>query len=296
MYIPIAYWKAVTYATNVKASNKKGKTITLDEMMKFFGILFYMALVDKGEYGNYWGPQAEDFVLGHVGGSTNLDTIMDKRRFQFIRSNLSFRHDTTENDLRKDPAARIRPLLEFLKNRCPAFVEVGRNVAIDESSVASRSKFARHLIMYNPTKPTGKYHFKIYVCCCSVSWVAISFKLHCHSDMKSRLQGVLRTEAIEALEEETRGISEMRQLVSELIIPIKDSKRIVNTDNYYTSTQLLELLKTNGLYGRGTVRVNSKHFPRCFLLSKEDEYARGEMRQGVSARYQMVAALWSMET
>ncbi len=291
MYIPIAFWKVVAHATNVKA-NKKQAQIELEEIMKFFGILFYMTLVDKGEYTNYWGRQVEGFVLGGDAFATDLSHVMSLKRFQFIRSNLSFRHDVSECDMKKDPAARIRPLLQLLKIRCPAFVEPSRNVAIDESSVACRSKFARHLIMYNPSKPTGKYHFKIYVCCCSESWVANAFKLHCRSDLSSRLQGVMEDAEIQELQEENLGISEMRQLVSELITPIVGTGRIVNTDNYYTSTQLLLLLKSKGLYGRGTVRTNSKHFPRVLVLAKDANTTRGDMLQAVSVEHQMVAASW----
>jgi hypothetical protein len=292
MYIPIAFWKVVTHATNVKAQHRKAPKIELDEMMRFFGILFYMSLVDRGGYTNYWGEQIEDSVLGRTSVSSDLSSIMKLKRFQFIRENLSFRHDVSANDVKKDPAARIRPLLTLLKIRCPAFVDVGRNVAVDESSIACRSKFARHLIMYNPTKPTGKYHFKIYACCCSVSWIAISFKLHCQNDIQTRLEGVLAPEAMDTLQEDIQGISEMRQLMSELIEPIQNSNRIVNTDNYYTSTQLLQLFRTKGLYGRGTVRANSRHFPKCFIISKQDNCTRGEMRQAVSVRNKIVAASW----
>lgn len=138
----------------------------------------------------------------------------------------------------------------------------------------------------------GKYHFKIYTCCCSQSWLAISFKLHCQSDLAARMEGVVSPDEIRSMEEEISSSSEMRKLVSEVILPVKGSKRIVNTDNYYSSVQLLELLRRNGLYGRGTVRANSKHFPRCFILSNQNRSTRGYFQQGVSREHKMVAASW----
>jgi len=195
--------------------------------------------------------------------------------------------------LKKDPAARIRPLINILKVRAPANVVLGRNVAVDETSIACRSKFGRHLIVYNATKPTGKYHFKIYMCCCSTSWFAVSFKLHCTSGIGERLSGVIDENAVKAHEAATAKSLEVRKHVLEVTMPIHFSKRIVNTDNYYTSCQLLESLKVVGLYARGTIRENSKFGPKCFMLNKADKLQRGTIRQGVEANHKIVGASWA---
>jgi hypothetical protein len=157
MYLPLAFWEMVLHATNFSAETKKIQKFTLDELMKFLGILFYMTVVDKGEYKNYWGPQVEDALLGSEVTTTDLSNVMGIRRFIALRKHLSFRLCVSIEDLKKDAAARIRPLINMLKTQCPLFVDVGRNVAVDEASVACRSKFARHLILYNPQKPTGMY-------------------------------------------------------------------------------------------------------------------------------------------
>jgi hypothetical protein len=156
---------------------------------------------------------------------------MPLRRFKHIRSSLSFNAAVTTEMVQKDPACRIRPLINMLKLRSKMFVEVGRNVAVDEASVACRSKFARHMILYNPKKPTGeiplsidksklivyfcvgKYHFKIYTACCSSSWLAFSFKLHCRSDLESRLQGIYDEETIAEFRSNHQGLSDIRYVV-----------------------------------------------------------------------------------
>jgi hypothetical protein len=53
-YLPLSFWKAVLGETNkyAAASRAKGKVVTLEELMRFFGIMFYMAIVDKDEYSN----------------------------------------------------------------------------------------------------------------------------------------------------------------------------------------------------------------------------------------------------
>jgi hypothetical protein len=55
---------------------------------------------------------------------------------------------------------------------------------------------------------------------------------------------------------------------------------------------LLEELKIKGLYGRGTVKSVSKHFPKHVVLTKADKPARGDYRMGVCEAYQSLAASW----
>lgn len=227
--------------------------------MKFLGILWYMTLVDKGEM-NYWVDD-EEASISPGDRAIGLGSIMTWRRFLYIRRNLSFRSGVTTADLQRVPAARIRPLISILKSRCLRHVDVGRNVAVDEASIACQSRYARHIIVFNPQKPTGKYHFKLYACCCSTSWYMVSFKLHCSSDLVDRLDGVVPHPEIHRHADLTAKSSEIRSHVMEVTASLKGSSRIVNTDNFYTSCLLLESLRTVGLYGRGTVRSSSKHFP-----------------------------------
>ncbi|OWZ07222.1 hypothetical protein PHMEG_00020412 [Phytophthora megakarya] len=86
-------------------------TFTMDELMRFLGIMFFMALNDKGEYANYWGPQPEDAIFG--GKSTSLDGVMSLNRYNLILRCLSFNADPKTMD--QDAAVRIRPLLIILK-------------------------------------------------------------------------------------------------------------------------------------------------------------------------------------
>jgi hypothetical protein len=96
-------------------------------------------------------------------------------------------------------------------------------VSVDEASVACRSKYARSLIVYNATKPTGKYHFKIYVCACASNWLAFGFKLHCAADMQARLQGTLQDREAKMLENDLMYSAEVRKHVLEVTYPIYTS-------------------------------------------------------------------------
>ena len=166
-YLPVSFWRRVVESTNQHASQQKKNPVTLEELMKFFGILFYMTLVDRGEYKNYWGAQVEDLIFGNSDAKERfgMERVMPLSRFKFIRKHLSFRPVVPAEHLKVDPAARIRPLITMLKLRSPKYVDIGRNCAVDEASVACRSKFARHLIVYNSSKPTGTllYCFLIFL-------------------------------------------------------------------------------------------------------------------------------------
>lgn len=267
-YLPICFWRQVLTETNAEALEKNvtNETFTMEELMKFLGILWFMAVVDKGEYNNYWGEQVESAVFETK--ETGLENVMPLRRFKLLRSAFCFRRssDVTPEDSKHDAAIRIRTLLNMLKQTASKYVDVGRDLAVDEASVAARSKFARHLIVYNPRKPTGKYHFKFYMMCCSTTWLCLNFRLHCESTLQSRLENVADEQDINALDTEMKATTKTRQNVLELVRPYFGTNRIVNCDNYYTSVQLVEALRLKGLFCRGTVRRFSKHFPQHVVL------------------------------
>ncbi|KAG2761549.1 hypothetical protein PC116_g13918 [Phytophthora cactorum] len=290
-YIPLYFWRQVLHETNKYAvvNNIRMATMfTLDELMICLGILFFMAMNDKGEYANYWGLQAEDLFFGGV--ITSLDGIMTLHRFKLLRRCLSF--NATPNTLDQDAAASIRPLLSLLKITGGQYIHVGRDVALDEASVACRTRQGHHMLVYSPMKPTGKYHIRLYMVCCSTTWIALNYKLHCdRSDILDRLSGVVDQYEAQNLSEELEGVSKNRQHVLEVTRPLFGTNRIVNMDNYYTSVQLLQELRLKGLYGRGTIRANNKHFPAHAILYNDD-CTREDYRQAVSHNHSMLAASW----
>lgn len=190
-YLPIEFWYQVLTETNLylaqndskAAGCNKVKPLVLDELMTFLGILFYMELNSKGEYANYWGSQLETRLFNALNDSADfvnygLDSVMKKKRFEQFRASLSFHANVSEDMLETDPLARIRPLIRAFNTNCGKYVIPGRNVTVDESSIACRSKFGRGLIVYNPTKPGGKYHFRLYVMTTGSSYIILNTIVH----------------------------------------------------------------------------------------------------------------------
>lgn len=90
--------------------------------------------------------------------------------------------------------------------------------------------------------------------CFSTSWIALDYKLHCNrSDIVGRLVGVVSNQERMALQQELVKVGKIRQQVLEVTRPLFGTNRVVNTDNYYSSVQLLQELRVKGLYGRGAI-------------------------------------------
>lgn len=139
-------------------------------------------------------------------------------------------------------------------------------------------------------KPTGKYHFRLDMAYCSTSWTALTYKLLCNrSDILDRLSGVAHPLETQDLREEVEDVSKIRQHGLEGTRPLFETIRVVNTDNDYTSVQLLQDLQLKGLFGHGTIRAKSKHFPANTILHKDD-CTRGDYRQAVSHDHSMAPA------
>jgi hypothetical protein len=51
-FLPLSFWRQVVDSTNSYADSNKQPKFNLEEIMTFLGILFFMSLVDKGEYTN----------------------------------------------------------------------------------------------------------------------------------------------------------------------------------------------------------------------------------------------------
>ncbi|POM78799.1 Transposase [Phytophthora palmivora] len=234
--------------------------VTLQDVMTFMGVLFYMALVDKGEYSNYGGIQVEDSSFG--GSSVGFDTIMTLRRFKQLCLVFTFQC-VPQNSTNQDQTARVRPLLNFLKSTGSRYIAIGRNVTLDEAGVACRSKYGKPLIVYNLLKSGG-------------------------NTITDRLAGVTTADEAQALSEEISESSVICQCVLEVVRPVYGTHWIVNSDNYYTFVQLLTL-RVKGLYSRGTVPKSSSHFPWHVLVEKKD-CSPGSSRQAVSRAHGIVAA------
>ncbi|MGH7974640.1 MAG: hypothetical protein ACREBR_03875, partial [bacterium] len=182
-FIPIFFWELLTFESNRYAEQTMAGSgsssiagcawrgrISVQEMMTFFGILIHLTLRPmplRGSYvyawsDPYWHPCTKFMAL---------------KRFQQIRSSLHLCNNE-ETTAVNDSLRKVRPLLTVVKKKLESYLDYGRELALDEASVASRSAYGKNLIFYNPTKNCGKYHFRFYMLCCSTTYSVVRFRLH----------------------------------------------------------------------------------------------------------------------
>ncbi|GMF22923.1 unnamed protein product [Phytophthora fragariaefolia] len=89
-YAPVYFWQQVTNEIIALKDINLVNRVTLHDLMKFVGILFFVAINGKGEYTNYWGPQPEDSIPDSL-TSYGLEKIVPLWRFKIIRTDLCFR-------------------------------------------------------------------------------------------------------------------------------------------------------------------------------------------------------------
>ncbi|KAG3014461.1 hypothetical protein PC121_g14123 [Phytophthora cactorum] len=130
------FWRQVLHEINVYAVAYEiniSQPLTINELMKFLGIMFFMTLNKKGEYANYWASKTVP--------EFQCDTYYARK---------------TTLQLGSGPT-------KLAQETGDKYIVVGRNVALDEASVTCRSRQGRHMIVFNPSKPTGKYHCRLYM-------------------------------------------------------------------------------------------------------------------------------------
>jgi hypothetical protein len=162
--VPYDWWLGVVDKTNARAKemvdahpdqklggNTWKRPFTITELMKVIGCTILMTVAGNGEYRNFWTEEGcSEFILPDDIGTSFKDVIA-LYRFRQLRAALTF-HDIVHD---ADPLYRIRPLINLLRASFSQYVVAGREISIDEASVPCRSSFARHLIVYNASKPLG---------------------------------------------------------------------------------------------------------------------------------------------
>ena len=186
-FAPLKMFRGIAMYSNAYAHDvmsKKGKPeisgarwasdITITEIMKFFGLLLHMVMrpTPGSSYPYCWMDPGWHPYTAH----------MTLRRFQQIRSVLHFNYNLAPGAKVNDALYKVRPLLNCIKLTFPSYLQFGDNFALDEASVASRSRYGNDVIFFNPTKPGGKYHFRFYLLCCSSSYACIRLRMHTRND------------------------------------------------------------------------------------------------------------------
>ena len=289
---------------HVSGANWNGD-ITINEMMTFWGILIKMTLrpMPGQPYEAAWRDPAWHPYTQYV----------RLRRFQKIRSVLHV-NDNSNMHGSRDSLVKVRPLLNTVKVTFAKYLNIGSEVALDEASVASRSKYGGFSIFYNPTKPGGKYHFRFYMLCCATTYACFHLRMHTRdvSDSASGFVPVAQRPLTAKLihdedstdsreeedsdedKEEVPEQSRMMSLVVDMCRALEGSGQVVNMDNYYTSPEIAVKLRSMDIFIRGTVRKDRFGFPPgvCFTKAEARKLGHGATKTMVYIDNGLVAHGW----
>lgn len=198
---------------------------TLHEIMSFFGILIYFMLYPQSgriirntwesPYHNVWTK------------------FMMKSRYLQLCSVLHFNNNTDRDEKWHD---NLRPLLNIIKYTLGRHAVHGSELSLDEATLANKSNYGWFLICCNPSKPTGKFHFKIYMVCCAKSNLMLQIKIH-SKDNYDKSEHVLQDNLITKLD----------NLTLQLCWPFYKSGCTINMDNYYMSPSCALRLRDKGI-------------------------------------------------
>ncbi|CAI6375449.1 unnamed protein product [Macrosiphum euphorbiae] len=226
------------------------KNVDEVELRSLFGLLFYSA-VFKSNHEN-----ANTLFATDGTGREIFRLVMSKKRFLFLISCLRFDNSDTRTERKEhDPLAPISEIFnEFIEN-CKLNYSLSSCVTVDEMLVSfrGRCKFK----MYIPNKP-AKYGLKIM--CLTDSRSHYLFNAYIYAGQN--------TDGL-TLDHTERKFSKPTQSVLRLSKPIQGTNRNVTADNWFSSIELVELLKKKKLTYVGTLKKNKREIPQAFLPKKK---------------------------
>lgn len=224
----------IVHNTNLYSVQNTGKSIQLseDELKSFIGIEILMGIVKMPAYTDYWARRTRYPLIANE---------MPLKRYQQIRRNIHFVDNTLNNS---DRYFKIRPILEKIRQNFLKINEDSR-YSIDEMMIPYKGTKAGNKRQYVQNKPK-KWGFKNFVRA-GVSGLIYDFLIYAGDQT---FCGYRFTDA-----EESIGMG--GKVVLALCKTIKTKPAIVTMDNFFTSPELVYILRHEyGIFSLGTIRVN----------------------------------------
>ncbi|VDI39942.1 Hypothetical predicted protein [Mytilus galloprovincialis] len=139
-------------------SNGAWELLTVNELLRFLGIVIYMSVVKLSTVDKYWSSDV-------LYKSCPVRDVMSKKRFLAI---LSFIQVTSPAEVDKgDKLTRMRYLLDHVKEISQRLYFPHKDISVDERMVASKHKYSgiRQFIKDKPIR----FGIKLWVLACSVT-------------------------------------------------------------------------------------------------------------------------------
>ena len=215
----------------------KWKPVTISDLHGFLAIILNMGLIHLPELEDYWRTSWTCAI-------PFFGRVLSRNRFEEIFWMLHVSHTEPTQPVHK--IDKVRLVLEHLIPKFQASYHPGRNIAVDETMVGFRGRFAAK--QYMPKKPV-KWGVKAFTMADSSSGYILNILVYTGQET---LQGARR---------ELSHLPQPAQVVMHLVDPYLDSGRHVFTDRYYTSIPLAQALGDHNTAFTGTSNKNRAELP-----------------------------------
>lgn len=241
------------------------KPTNASEIKKLFGLHMMMGWIKLPRVSMYWSRllNLKDFKES-----------MTSERFFKLRTNLHIVNNLEKPANNNDKFYKVRPALEAVRNRILQF-EVEETVSVDEQMIPMKNRLVMKQFMKD--KPY-KWGCKNYVLC-GKSGLPYDFFIY---------QG----STTELSPENLQKFGFCASVVLHLVARLNRTGHKLYYDNYFSSYQLLEILKEKRINACGTIRVD--RFAKPPLLSDKDmvKKGRGYSDSVVSKDGKVVVVKW----
>nr|CAH7763849.1 unnamed protein product [Callosobruchus chinensis] len=236
------------FKTRKNSSKKYSPTFIhntdLIEIKAFIGLL-YMQGVFKSSHEDLRSLWATDGT-----GREIFRCTMSMARFSFLLCALRFDdHTTRSTRVKNNPLAAFSDIFDIFFRNCKQAYSPGVNVTVDEMLVAFRGRC--RFRMYMPNKP-AKYGIKIQILADTKTHFAVNAEDYTGKN---------------PTEDRTR-FTHPTHVVLRLVEPIVNTNRNITGDNWYTSVELADALRSKGLTYVGTMKKNKRAIPPQFLPNR----------------------------
>jgi hypothetical protein len=243
-----------------KAKDPKFKLVTHDEILKFFGLIMFMGIVDIPQRRMYWGntKYTQSFVKKTMSGP-RFEEIL-KYMHWIDTSGMSEAQKAANN--KENSFWSVEGFLDKLAQNCQSNYNLGFEIDIDEMCIHFKGRHRAKC--YNPNKPE-RWHIKAF----------------CLNDAKT---GFLHNWFMYQGKDEQRpnGMSATMYPITRLLDRAElyhNHNHLLALDNWYTSIAAAVWLKDRGIDVTGTIKLNRKNLPNKAKLPKKgrNKKAKGYM-------------------
>lgn len=235
------------------------------EMKVLFGLHMLMGIIKLPRIRMYWSP------LINI---DNFKTNMSCDRFFQLRNNLHIVNNLEKPNDCIDKLYKVRPVIDAVRNRLLQF-EVCEVLSIDEQIIPFEGRLVVKQYVKDKPIPWG---VKVFVLC---GKNGLPYDFFGYQGSSTELSPI-----------NLKQFGFCASVVLHLVNRLDRRGHQLYYDNYFSSYQLLEILKERGINAGGTIRIN--RFSKPPLLSDKEmaKKGRGYSDSVVSENDQVVVVKW----